>query len=328
MGRILSVPFDILHETVSAEDGAMTPTPTRVAYLWTRLENSSSTGLRRAVKWAEDAGLDGLGVGDHVSFLVGAGADGLLGAASILAASDELAAVVGVYLLPLRHPVLVARQVADIAALAPGRLVFGVGIGGEDPHEFEICDVDPRTRGERMDECLEIVRSLLTGDSVDFDGKFFQLDNASIRPGAAAPVPILVGGRSDAAIRRAGRLGDGWYGIWVSSTRYKQAVEQMKCVADEAGRPPVTWHNALNVWCGVGSSSSEARGYVAPAMEAFYDMPYERFEKWSPAGSPADIAEFLAPYIDAGCHTFNVIACGASVEAEIAAVGEIRAALL
>jgi alkanesulfonate monooxygenase SsuD/methylene tetrahydromethanopterin reductase-like flavin-dependent oxidoreductase (luciferase family) len=308
------------------EDDAMPATPTRVTYLLSRLENTSSADLRGAVKWAEAAGLDGLGVGDHVSFLVGAGADGLIGATSILAASDELAAVVGVYLLPLRHPVVVARQLADISALGPGRLVFGVGIGGEDPHEFESCGVDPRTRGARMDESLEIIRSLLTGESVDFDGKFFQLEGASIHPGVAGALPILVGGRSDAAIRRAGRLGDGWFGIWVSSTRYRQAVEQMQQSADEAGRQPTTWHNALNVWCGVGSSS-EARGYVASAMEAFYNVPYERFEKWSPAGSPARIAEFLAPYIDAGCHTFNVIACGASIEDEIGAVGEIRDAL-
>lgn len=114
---------------------------TRVAYLQTRLLGSSVFDVRRAVELAEDAGLDGLGVGDHVSFYGGAGADGLVGATCILAASGRLAAVVGVYLLPLRHPVLVARQVADIATLTPGRLVLGVGIGGEDPHEIEVCGV-------------------------------------------------------------------------------------------------------------------------------------------------------------------------------------------
>src|SRR6476661_842701 len=118
---------------------------TRVAYLSGRLGGVPAAELRRAVASAEDAGLDGLGVGDHVSFYVGAGADGLVGATCILAASERLAAVVGVYLLPLRHPVPVARQVADIATLAPGRLVLGVGIGGEDPHEIEVCGVDPKT---------------------------------------------------------------------------------------------------------------------------------------------------------------------------------------
>ena len=301
---------------------------TRVACLQTRLMGSSVAEVRRAVELAEDAGLDGLGVGDHVSFYGGVGADGLVAATCILAASGRLAAVVGVYLLPLRHPVVVARQVADIARLAPGRLVLGVGIGGEDRHEIEVCGVDPASRGRRMNECLEIVRGLLGGEPVDYQGEFFHLSQARIDPRPAEPVPLLVGGRSDAAVRRAGRLGDGWYGIWVSPSRYAQAVEQMRTVAHETGRHDIDWHNALNVWCGAGATDKEARGHVAAAMEGFYQLPYDRFEKWSPAGSPNCIAEFLAPYIDAGCRTFNVITCGPSLEAEIAATGEIRELLL
>jgi len=159
---------------------------------------------------------------------------------------------------------------------------------------------------------------------LDFDGEFFHLENAMIRPEVTEPAPILVGGRSDAAIARAARHGDGWFGIWVSASRYAKAIEQMQGLASDAGRPDVQWHNALNVWCGVGAQQRDARGYVATAMENFYGIPYERFERWSPAGSPEHIADFLAPYVEAGCHTFNVIACGESVEAEIAAVGEIR----
>jgi alkanesulfonate monooxygenase SsuD/methylene tetrahydromethanopterin reductase-like flavin-dependent oxidoreductase (luciferase family) len=293
----------------------------------TRNEVAIWSDRQRLIDRAERAGLDGLGVGDHVSFYTGAGADGLVGATSILAASQRLIAIVGVYLLPLRHPVVVARQVADIAAMAPGRLVFGVGVGGEDPHEFESCGIDPRTRGRRMDECLDILRGLLTGKPLDYDGEFFQLDQAHIQPGLTDALPIVVGGRSDAAIRRAGRLGDGWYGIWVSPARYAQAIAHMHDVASDAGRSDVEWHNALNVWCGVGTTTDEARAHVAPAMEAFYQLPYERFEKWSPAGTPTNIAEFLAPYIEAGCHTFNLVACGASADAEVDAVSEIRALL-
>ena len=70
---------------------------------------------------------------------------------------------VALYLLPLRHPVPVARQLATIGGFAPGRLTFGVGIGGEDRHELEICGVDPGSRGRRMDESLEILRGLSAG---------------------------------------------------------------------------------------------------------------------------------------------------------------------
>ena len=97
------------------------------------------------------SGIDHVCVGDHVSFHVGAGADALIDAASMLTHYDDLPCYVALYLLPLRHPVLVARQLASIAEIAPGRLTFGVGIGGEDPHELEICGVNPSTRGRRMD---------------------------------------------------------------------------------------------------------------------------------------------------------------------------------
>jgi len=159
-------------------------------------------------------GVDHLCVGDHVSFFVGAGSDGLITAASLLACQGELPVYVGLYLLPLRHPVLVARQLAAIALLAPGRLTLGTGIGGEDPHEIEVCGVDPKTRGRRMDECLQILRRLAKGTPVTFDGEFFSLQDALIVPAPSPPVPLIVGGRSDTAVSRAARLGDGWLGIW------------------------------------------------------------------------------------------------------------------
>jgi alkanesulfonate monooxygenase SsuD/methylene tetrahydromethanopterin reductase-like flavin-dependent oxidoreductase (luciferase family) len=90
-------------------------------------------------------------IGDHVSVFVGAGFDGLVNAAALAVAHSAIPVHVGVYLLPLRHPTLVARQIADLEVLAPGRLVLGVGIGGEDRHEYEACGVDPRTSGRRMD---------------------------------------------------------------------------------------------------------------------------------------------------------------------------------
>lgn len=280
--------------------------------------------MGQAVRVADEAGLDHVAVGDHVSFYVGAGSDGLLWAATVLARSERLGTNTGVYLLPLRHPVPVARQLADIAQLAPGRFTFGVGIGGEDPHEVEICGVDPKTRGRRMDHCVRIVRGLLTGEPVDYDSEFFRLEGAQIVPVPTKPIPMVVGGRSDAAISRAGRLGDGWFGVWVSARRYAEAIGQMQEAADTAGRQAPQWRNALNVWCGVGADADEARSYVAPAMQTFYQLPYDRFERWSPAGTPKQVAEFLIPYVEAGCSIFNLIINGADAHAEVEAAAEIR----
>lgn len=296
----------------------------KIGYMGGGILDADPAERRKTVERLETEGVDHVGLGDHVSFFVGLGFDGLLATAGLFSASDRLSVVMGVYLLPLRHPVLVARQVADLAAMAPGRLVLGVGIGGEDRHEVEICGVDPATRGRRMDECIHVVRELLAGEPLDFDGEFFQLEAALIAPAPTEPVPLVVGGRSDAAVERAGRHGDGYFGIWASPRRYGEAVTRMEEVADTAGRSVNRWENCLNVWCGVGETPEEARGHVAPAMQAMYQIPFERFEKWSPYGRPDDIAEFLAPYADAGCEHINLIIQGESRDAQIEGAVAVR----
>jgi alkanesulfonate monooxygenase SsuD/methylene tetrahydromethanopterin reductase-like flavin-dependent oxidoreductase (luciferase family) len=275
-----------------------------------------------------EAGVDHLCVGDHVSFFVGAGSDGLITAASLLAAQAELRVYVGLYLLPLRHPVPVARQLATIAQLAPGRLTLGVGIGGEDRHEIEVCGIDPTTRGRRMDECLQILRALAAGAGVTFEGEFFSLQDALILPPPSPRIPLIVGGRSHAAVTRAARLGDGWLGIWVSARRLAAVRDQIAREAAAADRDSSGFEHALNVWCGFGATPEAARRQLAARMQGFYQMPFEPFERYSPYGTPEDIAEFLGPYIDAGCSVFNVIPCAEDDETAIAGVGELRTLLV
>jgi len=270
------------------------------------------------------AGIDHVCCGDHVSFVAGLGFDGLTQATALSMLHPTLPVHTGVYLLPLRHPVLVARQLADLGQLAPGRLVFGVGIGGEDRHEVAICGVDPATRGRRMDECLTVVRQLLTGAPVTFHGTFFDLDDAVIAPAPATPIPIVVGGRSDAAVRRAGRLADGWLGIWNSPRRFAAAVELAADEAARAGRDGPPGRHAMQVWCGLAGSKEEARACLAPAMQAFYQLPFERFERYCPYGTAEDVAEFLAPYPAAGAAEFNLIPCSPDPAETIAAVSAVK----
>ncbi len=274
-----------------------------------------------------DAGLDHVCCGDHVSFFVGAGFDGLVQASALAMLHPTLPIHTGVYLLPLRHPTLVARQLADIDRLAPGRLVFGVGIGGEDRHEVEVCGVDPATRGARMEECLTVLRPLLTGAPTTFHGQHIALTDAIIAPAPAAPIPLIVGGRSDVAVRRAGRLGDGWLGIWVSPRRYREATALAAEEARRHERTDFAGRNALQVWCGVGDTKEQARALLAPAMEAFYGLPFERFERYCPYGSAEDVAEFLAPYVEAGCTEFNLITNAADTDAGIAATAAVKGLL-
>jgi alkanesulfonate monooxygenase SsuD/methylene tetrahydromethanopterin reductase-like flavin-dependent oxidoreductase (luciferase family) len=197
-------------------------------------------------------------------------------------------------------------------------------VGGEDRHEISICGVDPATRGKRMEECLAVVRQLLAGTAVSFHGAFFDLDEAVIAPAPAAPIPILVGGRSDAAIRRAGRLGDGWLGIWNSPARFAAATRLAAEEAARAGRPCPPDHHAMQVWCGLADSKQAARACIAPAMQAFYQLPFERFERYCPYGTADDVAEFLMPYVAAGCTEFNLIPQSPDHEQAVAGVAAVK----
>jgi alkanesulfonate monooxygenase SsuD/methylene tetrahydromethanopterin reductase-like flavin-dependent oxidoreductase (luciferase family) len=272
-------------------------------------------------------GIDYICCGDHVSFFGGTGFDGLVQAAALSMLHPALPVHTGVYLLPLRHPVLVARQLADIARMAPGRLVFGTGIGGEDRHEVAACGVDPASRGRRMDECLAVLRQLLTGKPVTFSGEFFDLDEAVIAPVPAEPAPVIVGGRSDAAVRRAGRLGDGWLGIWNSPRRFADAVALATDEAARAGRATPPSRHAMQVWCGFADTKEAARACLRPAMEAFYQLPFERFERYCPYGTAEDVAEFLVPYVNAGCREFNLIPQSPGHDHAIAGTAAVKRAL-
>jgi len=287
------------------------------------LEQSPETA-RAFLAQAEREGIDHICCGDHVSFFGGMGSDGLMQAAALAMLHPTLPVHTGVYLLPLRHPVLVARQLADLARMAPGRLVFGAGIGGEDRHEAAVCGVDPATRGLRMDECLAVVRELLTGKPVTYHGRFFDLDDAVIAPAPADPVPVIIGGRSDAAIRRAGRLGDGWLGIWNSPRRFAAATEMAAEAAARAGRADPPRQHAMQVWCGIAGSRQAARDCLAPAMEGFYQLPFGQFERYCPYGTPEDVAGFLAPYVAAGCTEFNLIPQSPDPDQAIAGAAAVK----
>ena len=268
-----------------------------------------------------DAGIDYVFTADHVSFRDGSGMDGLVILAAISGLEPRLGLHVGVYLLALRHPMVAARQITTLAEAAPGRLTVGVGVGGDDRHEVEVCDVDPSTRGRRTDASLRIVRALLAGQTVDGDGEFFKFRAGTIRPVPDPAVPMVVGGRSDAALERAGRLGDGWLAAWCSPRRFAEGVARVE--ATGAGRD-VGWQHGLQLWLGVGTSPQEGRSHVAATMERFYGMSFEPFERYTPCGTAADIAEFLQPYADAGATTLSLTPCGPDRATEIETVAEVK----
>ncbi|NKY86980.1 TIGR03619 family F420-dependent LLM class oxidoreductase [Nocardia veterana] len=129
--------------------------------------------------------------------------------AALAAATTTLRFTPFVVKLPIRPPVLVAKQAASLAYLSGNRFSLGVGISPW-PEDFEIMGVPFERRGKRMDECIEIVRGLSRGEYFEYHGEFYDIPKIKITPGATEHLPILVGGHSDAALRRAVRLCDGW----------------------------------------------------------------------------------------------------------------------
>ena len=265
-----------------------------------------------------ESGFDHIFMADHVSFRNGSGTDGFVEVAALSQLDPRVGVMISIYLLPLRHPLPVARQLASMARIAPGRMIFGVGIGGEDRHEIEICGVDPKRRGIRANESLEIIRGLLSGDAVSFSGVEFNISDAVIRPTPKKSIPIIVGGRSDAALTRAAKYSEGWIGVWCSSERFRNAINIVDAEAEEYGRSEVDWCHGYQPWVGLDTKDSKkAFESVKRGMENFYRIPFEKFERYTPSGTPTEVAEKLAPYVEAGCKVFNLKVCSQDAEEEV-----------
>jgi probable F420-dependent oxidoreductase len=153
----------------------------------------------------------------------------------LAAVTTDLAFLVAVLKLPVRHPVIVAKQVASVAVLTGNRLQLGVGTSPW-PDDYEICGVPWEERGRRLDEGIEIVRDLVAGGYVEHHGDAYDLPALKLEPVPSRPVPILVGGQSEAALRRAARVADGWISAGSTEEQLVDQLQRIRRYRDEAGR--------------------------------------------------------------------------------------------
>ena len=151
------------------------------------------------------------------------------------AVTERLRFTTFVVKLPIRHPVLVAKQVSSIAVLTGNRFGFGVGTSPW-PEDFAVCGQPWKARGRRMDEMIEIIRGLLGGGFYGKQGEFYDLPRIKICPTPTRPVPILIGGHSDAALKRAARLGDGWMHAGGDPADLGKMLERLNALRREHGR--------------------------------------------------------------------------------------------
>jgi probable F420-dependent oxidoreductase len=137
--------------------------------------------------------------------------------------------------LPVRHPALTAKQAGSLAALTGNRLGLGVGTSPW-PEDYELVGVPFDKRGKRMDECVEIVKGLTTGDYFEFHGEFYDIPKTKMSPAPTQPIPILVGGHADVALRRAARL-DGWmHGGGSSPEELDRLIARVNKFREEEGK--------------------------------------------------------------------------------------------
>ncbi|HSE94458.1 MAG TPA: TIGR03619 family F420-dependent LLM class oxidoreductase [Methylomirabilota bacterium] len=257
---------------------------------------------------AEGLGYDSVWIGDHVAFH-NPTLESLTALTWVAAHTTRVRLGPCVYLLALRHPTVVAKAVATLDVLSGGRVVFGVGVGGEFPKEFEAAGVPPAERGRRVDEGIAVCRAVWSRSPASFHGRFVRFADVAVEPRPVQPdgPPIWIGGRSDAALRRAARLGDGWVSYLYTPERYRTALRKIRAMAAEAGRDLGAGrgfeaaHLAFTV---VDDDWERARATAAGSLDRQYRQSFDALAaKYCVLGPPDRCAATLARFVEAGART-------------------------
>ena len=258
------------------------------------------------VQRVETLGFDSAWCGDHVSFNLPL-YESLTLLASYAAITQRIRLGTAVYLLALRPPAVAAKVTATLDVLSGGRLIFGVGVGGENPKEFEACGVPHRERGARVSEAIDVVRALWRDTPATFKGRFTQFDAVSIdpKPLQKGGPPIWVGGRSDAALARAGRQGDGWVSYVVTPERYRQSLDKIRAAAAAQGRALERFVTAHLTFITVGRDYERTRAAWVARLSQRYAQDFGPLaDRYGVIGTPEQCAERLEAFRTAGCGYF------------------------
>lgn len=262
----------------------------------------SAARVRQVVALAERIGLDSLWVGDHIAFAVPI-MDPLLQLAQAAALSDRLLLGTSVYLLPLRHAVAVAKQVATLDRLTSGRLLFGVGVGGEFPNEYAACGVPVKERGARLSEGIEVLRKLWSGARVSHAGRFYPFENVQMLPAPLQPggPPIWCGGRSEAALARAGRLADGYVSYVVTPEMFAGFLQTIEKSAAAAKRAIERFDTAHLLFFRIDNSFETAWDVATEHLSERYASDFRApAKKYCALGRPEDVAARINAFREAG----------------------------
>jgi probable F420-dependent oxidoreductase len=262
-----------------------------------------------AVDRVEELGVDSLWLSEMV---FGSLVEPFAGMAYALSRTSRLKVGTGIAVLPGRHPVLVAKYMASLAGLAPGRVLPVFGLRPARPAEWGLFEVPAGRRAAVFEESLRLIRLLLTRERVSFEGEFFTVDGAHVAPLPARPLDIWLGGSAQAALRRVGRLADGWLGSFLTPAEARAAREPIQAAASVADREVEADHFGISLAVadgGIPADLATAIGQRRPGSDPAALVPMgwaaarhmiEQFVAAGiskfvvrPAAPPASLDEFL-----------------------------------
>lgn len=250
----------------------------------------------------ETWGYDSVWLGEHIMFHLPL-FDNITALANVAGRTSTIKVGTGITLLPLRHPTVVAKAAATLDVVSGGRLIFGIGIGGEFAKEFEAVGVPVNERGARTNEGLEVVHRLWTEDNVTFEGRYYQFHDITLEP---KPVqkprpPIWIAGRSEAAYRRTAKYGDGFLPYLFTPDKYQEAWQKIGEYATALGRDPAELTAAQFLFFYIHPDRERAIQVMGDDMSRRYNMPFHKLiERFCVFGTPDEVAEGVDRYRRAG----------------------------
>lgn len=272
---------------------------------------------------ADAAGFAHVWVPDHLVFRRPV-LESLITLAIVAGATERVRLGTAILNPVLRSTTWLAKQLATLSVLTPGRLLLGVGLGGEYEPEFVAAGVNSRERGRRLDEALTLLPELMAGGAVEHDGlQSVHIDG--IAPACQVLPPVLIGGRSDAALRRVARFGDAWLPMWMDPERIAEATAALAGQAAALGRPAPGV--MLVAFVNVCRDRSEGLAQAKSLTELQYGMPFERVARWTAVGDVQEVAEWLGRYRDAGVEGFSLAIADPDQLTQVDRLAEVRALL-
>jgi alkanesulfonate monooxygenase SsuD/methylene tetrahydromethanopterin reductase-like flavin-dependent oxidoreductase (luciferase family) len=259
---------------------------------------------------AEELGFDHIWLGDSVTVLDKARGDCLTTMAALAARTNKIR-IGAVPMLPaLRNPVLLAHALATLDVISKGRIMLGVSVGPVRDYiqrQFAACGVPPQEKAGRLNESIEIMRRLWSEKTINYDGRYFKLDDVGILPHPAQKpgIPIWIAAdRNENGFKRVGRLGDGWVTLAPTLERFAAARHKIDEYAQEHGRLDKCPVSALYASFNIQSDGAKAKDEGWEWMERFFEQPKQKISyHFTIFGTPAECVRLLKGYAGAGLTT-------------------------